>query len=64
MQRREILAAARTGLVRQEAPSKPPHPVTVNPSVKSTVEREIKLAVDDHFRLPELSPASRCRDVC
>jgi CHAD domain-containing protein len=54
MRRRENLAAARTGLVRQEAPSKPPNPVTVNPAVKSTVEREIKLAVDDHFRLPEL----------
>ena len=54
MQRREILAAARTGLVRQETPSKPPDPVTVNPAVKSTVEREIKLAVDDHFRLPSL----------
>jgi len=35
-------------------PSKPPNPVTVNPTVQSTVEREIKLAVDDHFRLPEL----------
>ena len=35
-------------------PSKPPDPVAVNPVVKSTVEREIKLAVDDHFRLPEL----------
>ena len=55
MQRRENLAAARTGLVRQEAPSKPPDPVTVNPAVKSTVEREIKLAVDDHFRLPPLA---------
>jgi CHAD domain-containing protein len=54
MRRRKYLAAARTGLVRQEAPSKPPNPVTVNPAVKSTVEREIKLAVDDHFRLPEL----------
>jgi len=35
-------------------PSKPPDPVAVNPTVKSTVECEIKLAVDDHFRLPEL----------
>ena len=35
-------------------PSKPPDPVTVNPTVQSTVEREIKLAVGDHFRLPEL----------
>jgi len=42
-------------------PSKPPDPVAVNPAVKSTVEREIKLAVDDHFRLPELpgSPIPR-----
>ena len=35
-------------------PSKPPDPVAVNPAVQSTVEHEIKLAVDDHFRLPEL----------
>lgn len=35
-------------------PSKPRDPVAVNPAVKSKVEREIKLAVDDHFRLPEL----------
>ena len=35
-------------------PSKPPDPVVVNPAVQSTVEREIKLAIDDHFRLPEL----------
>ena len=34
--------------------SKPLDPVAVNPAVQSTVEREIKLAVDDHFRLPEL----------
>ena len=33
---------------------KPPEPVAVNPAVKSTVEREIKLAVDDHFHLPFL----------
>jgi len=37
-----------------KSPSKPPDPVTVNPAVQSTVEREIKLAVDDHFRLPPL----------
>jgi CHAD domain-containing protein len=36
-------------------PSKPPDPVAVNPIVQSTVEREIKLAVDDHFRLPPLA---------
>ena len=36
-------------------PSKPPDPVAVNPVVQSTVEREIKLAVDDHFRLPPLA---------
>ena len=35
-------------------PSKPPNPVAVNPAVTSMVEREIKLAVNDHFRLPEL----------
>jgi CHAD domain-containing protein len=35
-------------------PSKPPDPVTGNPTVTSTVERELKLAVDDRFRLPEL----------
>jgi inorganic triphosphatase YgiF len=54
MRRRENLAAARTELVRQEAPSKPLKPVTVNPAVKSTVEREIKLAIDPGFRLPPL----------
>ena len=35
-------------------PSKPPDPPVVNPTVQSMVEREIKLAIDDHFRLPEL----------
>ena len=35
-------------------PSKPPDPVAINSSVRSTVEREIKLAVSDHFRLPHL----------
>ena len=35
-------------------PSKPPDPVAINSSVRSTVEREIKLAIDDHFRLPHL----------
>jgi len=35
-------------------PSKPPDPVAVNPAVQSTVEREIKLAVDPDFRLPPL----------
>jgi len=35
-------------------PSKPPDPVTVKPAVQSTVEREIKLAVSDRFRLPKL----------
>jgi CHAD domain-containing protein len=35
-------------------PSKPTDPVTVNPAVQSTVEREIKLAIGDRFRLPEL----------
>ncbi len=37
-----------------KSPSKPPNPVTVNLPVQSTVEREIKLAVGDRFRLPEL----------
>ena len=37
-----------------KAPSKPPDPVAVSQAVKSTVECEIKLAVDDHFRLPSL----------
>jgi CHAD domain-containing protein len=36
-----------------QPPVKPAHP-TVNPAVQSTVEREIKLAVDDRFRLPPL----------
>ncbi|TKB73778.1 MAG: CYTH and CHAD domain-containing protein [Nitrospira sp.] len=31
-----------------------PDSVTDNPTVTSTVEREMKLAVDDHFRLPKL----------
>ena len=35
-------------------PSKPPVHSAVNLVVKTTVEREIKLAVDDHFRLPKL----------
>jgi inorganic triphosphatase YgiF len=35
-------------------PSKPPDPATVIPAVQSKVEREIKLAIDSHFRLPAL----------
>jgi CHAD domain-containing protein len=35
-------------------PSKPPDPVAVNPAVQSTVEREIKLAIDPDFHLPPL----------
>jgi CHAD domain-containing protein len=35
-------------------PSKPPDTITVNPAVKSTVEREITLAMDPDFRLPHL----------
>ncbi len=35
-------------------PSKPPDPATFSPAVQSTVEREIKLAVGDCFRLPKL----------
>ena len=37
-----------------KTPSKPSDPLVISPTVKSTVEREIKLAIDDHFRLPEL----------
>lgn len=33
---------------------KPPDPVAVNPTVTSMIEREIKLAIDDRFRLPDL----------
>ena len=36
-------------------PSTSPDPATVNPTVQSMVEREIKLSVDDHFRLPKLT---------
>ena len=35
-------------------PSKPPDQPTVNQTVQSMVEREIKLSVDDHFRMPKL----------
>ncbi len=35
-------------------PSNPPDHPTVNQTVQSMVEREIKLSVDDHFRLPKL----------
>lgn len=35
-------------------PTKPPDPIAIIPTVQSTVEREIKLAVGDHFRLPKL----------
>ena len=38
----------------KKSPSKPSDPIAVTPTVTSTVEREIKLAVDDHFRLPVL----------
>ncbi len=42
-------------MTRADKPlSKPPDPVAGNPTVTSTVEREIKLSVDDHFRLPKL----------
>ena len=37
--------------------SKPPDSVAANPAVQSTIEREIKLAVDDHFHLPPLPGA-------
>jgi CHAD domain-containing protein len=36
-------------------PSKPPDHPAVNQTVQSMVEREIKLSVDDHFRLPKLT---------
>ncbi|MDZ4855949.1 MAG: CYTH and CHAD domain-containing protein, partial [Nitrospirota bacterium] len=36
-------------------PSTSPGPATVNPTVQSMVEREIKLSVDNHFRLPKLT---------
>ena len=35
-------------------PSKPSDSLAIDPTVHSTVEREIKLAVGDHFRLPKL----------
>jgi CHAD domain-containing protein len=35
-------------------PSQASDSLTVRPAVASTVEREIKLAIDDHFRLPPL----------
>jgi CHAD domain-containing protein len=35
-------------------PSTSPDPATVNPTVQSVVEREIKLNIGDHFRLPKL----------
>jgi CHAD domain-containing protein len=35
-------------------PSQPSDPLAVKPAVTSTIEREIKLAVDDRFRLPPL----------
>jgi CHAD domain-containing protein len=34
--------------------NKPPSKPSDSPVVKTTIEREIKLAVDDHFRLPKL----------
>ena len=36
-------------------PLKPPDPVAFNQAVQSTVEREIKLAIDPNFRLPPLA---------
>lgn len=42
-------------MARTDKPSlKQPDPVAGNPTVTSTIEREIKLAIDDHFRLPKL----------
>ncbi|NOS83267.1 MAG: CYTH and CHAD domain-containing protein, partial [Nitrospira sp.] len=34
--------------------SKPPSPAVIDPTVQSTIEREIKLAVGDRFHLPKL----------
>jgi CHAD domain-containing protein len=34
--------------------SEPPDPVALKPAVQSTVEREVKLAIGNHFRLPKL----------
>ena len=39
-------------------PLKQTIPVAGNPTVTSTVEREIKLAIDDRFRLPKLPGAT------
>ncbi len=41
--------------------SQPPNPTPIKPTVTSAVEREIKLAIGDHFRLPPLpgSPLPR-----
>jgi CHAD domain-containing protein len=45
-------------MIRADKPlSKPPDPVAGNPIVTSIVEREIKLAINDHFRLPKLPGA-------
>jgi CHAD domain-containing protein len=42
-------------MARANTPSsQPPDSIAFNPAIRSTVEREIKLAVDDHFRLPKL----------
>jgi CHAD domain-containing protein len=42
-------------MARADKPSlKSPGPVVAHPTVTSTVERETKLAIDDHFRLPKL----------
>jgi len=37
-----------------KSPSQASDPLTLKPAVTSMVEREIKLAIDDHFRLPPL----------
>src|SRR6185503_5124963 len=37
-----------------KSPSQASDPLTLKPAVTSMVEREIKLAIDDHFRLPSL----------
>ena len=52
----EIAMARSAGLVSRQSHATPLE-AAVQPVVKSSVEREIKLAVDDQFRLPHLPGA-------
>ena len=46
-------------MIRADRPSlEPPGPVADNPTVTSTVEREIKLTIDERFHLPKLPGTS------